>query len=170
MNRDLELMEEKMREQRAEAMQRAEARINDLSRDLARKENEFKKAERLAPPSQRNALRARHATELDALKSSIDTERERQMEAVNRKLEATRTDLGAKQAKREEALNDRKGAANKKISDIRQGVEDQMKDKERRWQNTCVGFLQRSQRKVDAKRRDDEEKEKQEKNRKKLRK
>eukprot|EP00948_MAST-09A_sp_MAST-9A-sp1_P004281 g4281.t1 len=169
-SRDLLQMETKLTEARAKAMDAADERVSELRRDYARREAQFKKEERLCPPSERNAMKVKHGNELEAMKQSIESEKEKQLGAVNVKMADLQAEVDKKQAKRDEAINDRTAIAQQKMKNIDQEVEDEMKKKERSWQDRSMAWLKKSERKLEMKKKDDLEKEAMEAQRKQIRK
>ena len=100
----------------------------------------------------------------------IEQERAKQAEAIEKRLEAGRDDLGAKQRKREQALQDKREVVARKVKDLYEGVDESMRKEEKMWLNRGAGWIHKAQRKIKAKAEDDERKQKMEKERKRRRK
>jgi len=163
-------IEEQMKADRAKLLEKAEMRIQEITRDKTRKATLFEKELKLAAPEDRGALQKQQKAELKQLDSMIEQERAKQAEAIEKRLEAGRDDLGAKQRKREQALQDKREVVARKVKDLYEGVDESMRKEEKMWLNRGAGWIHKAQRKIKAKAEDDERKQKMEKERKRRRK
>merc|ERR1711871_1251611 len=158
MQAEIEAVEASMKAARVKALEAAEGRIQELTRDRTRKEALFKKEEKLAAPEDRGMLAAQHKKELKKFDDAIQKEREKQASALEKAMDVGKEDLGKKQAKRDQALHDREEMTEKKVKDLHEDVEQKMKDKERNWQNRVSGWLNKADRKVKMKAEEDKAK------------
>merc|ERR1712196_564343 len=83
-------------------------RTQEITRNKTRKAALYEKEEKLAPPEDRAKLVAQHKVELKKLDEAVAAERAKQSEILAAAEMAGEKDLGAKQAKRDEALKDRR--------------------------------------------------------------
>merc|ERR1711916_363269 len=133
----------------------------------------FEKEEKLAPPEDRAKLAAQHKIELKKLDEAVAAERGKQSEILNKAEAAGAKDLGEKQKKRDQALQDRRDVVERKVKQLNEAVDENMRDRERDWQNRVNGWVLKAQRKIRAKAADDKskaDKEKERKRRKRMRK
>merc|ERR1712178_345512 len=122
MGTEVEAVEASMKAARVKALEAAEERIQELTRDKTRKEALFSKEEKLAAP---------HKKELKKFEQAIQAEREKQATALEKAMEVGKTDLGQKQIKRDQALRDREEVAERKIKDLHDDVEQKMMAREK---------------------------------------
>merc|ERR1711912_193233 len=73
-------IQEKMNQQRQAAMEKAEERVQEITRNKTRKAALFEKEEKLAPPEDRAKLAAQHKIELKKLDEAVAAERAKQSE------------------------------------------------------------------------------------------
>ena len=78
-------------------------------------------------------------------------------------------DLGEKQKKRDQALQDRRDIVERKVKQLNEAVDENMLGRERDWQNRVNGWVLKAQRKIKAKEADDKAKAEKEMERKKRR-
>merc|ERR1712139_411533 len=93
------------------------------------------------------------------MKSSIEQEKSKQLGVVEAKMNELQSEVDKKQAKRDEAIDDRTAIAKQKMKNIDDQVEDEMKKKEKSWQDRSMAWGRKSERKLEAKKKDDLEKE-----------
>merc|ERR1712196_290724 len=173
MEEEINQIQEKMNQQRQAAMEKAEERVQEITRNKTRKAALYEKEEKLAPPEDRAKLVAQHKVELKKLDEAVAAERAKQSEILAAAEMAGEKDLGAKQAKRDEALKDRRDIVERKVQQLNESVDENMRDRERDWQNRVNGWVLKAQRKIKAKEADDKakaDKEKERKKRKRMRK
>merc|ERR1712054_441543 len=166
-------IQEKMNQQRQAAMEKAEERVQEITRNKTRKAALFEKEEKLAPPEDRAKLAAQHKIALKKLDEAVAAERAKQSEILSKAEQAGEKDLGDKQKKRDQALRDRRDVVERKAQQLNEAVDENMRDRERDWQNRVNGWVLKAQRKIKAKEADDKakaDKEKERKKRKRLRK
>jgi DNA-directed RNA polymerase len=102
---EIEEIEEKMRQDRVKLLEKGEMRIQEITRNKTRMKAQFEKEVKLAPPEDRAGMVAVHKEEVKKLDALIDEERKKQAEAIERRIDAGKNDLGARQRKREDALS-----------------------------------------------------------------
>merc|ERR1712054_40529 len=166
-------IQEKMNQQRQAAMEKAEERVQEITRNKTRKAALFEKEEKLAPPEDRAKLAAQHKIALKKLDEAVAAERAKQSEILSKAEQAGEKDLGDKQKKRDQALRDRRDVVERKAQQLNEAVDENMRDRERDWQNRVNGWVLKAQRKIKAKEADDKakaDKEKERKKRKRMRK
>merc|ERR1711871_1523139 len=158
MQAEIEAVGASMKAARVKALEAAEERIQELTRDKMRKEALFSKEEKLAAPEDRGKLAAQHKKELKKFEQAIQAEREKQASALEKAMEVGKADLGQKQVKRDQALRDREEIAERKIKDLHDDVEQKMMAREKNWQNRVAGWLNKADRKVKMKADEDKAK------------
>merc|ERR1711871_948409 len=163
---EIDIIEEKMREDRVKILEKAEMRIQEITRDKTRKKTVFEKETKLAPPEDRAAMVAQQKEELKKLDALIDAERKKQAEAIEKRVEAGQADLGEKQRKREQALSTKKDICARKVQNLYDEIDDKMKKSETSWLNRSAGWIHKAERKIKSKKDDDEKKKKADKERK----
>merc|ERR1712054_417230 len=72
MEAEINQIQEKMNQQRQAAMEKAEERVQEITRNKTRKAALFEKEEKLAPPEDRAKLAAQHKIELKKLDEAVD--------------------------------------------------------------------------------------------------
>ena len=164
---EIDIIEEKMREDRVKLLEKAEMRIQEITRDKTRKKTVFEKETKLAPPEDRAAMLAQQKEELKKLDALVEAERTKQAEAIEKRVEAGQADLGEKQRKREQALSTKKDICTRKVQNLYDEIDDKMKKSETGWLNRSAGWIHKAERKIKSKKEDDEAKKKAEKERKK---
>ena len=173
MEEEIAQIQEKMNQQRQAAMEKAEERVQEITRNKTRKAALFEKEEKLAPPEDRAKLAAQHKIALKKLDEAVAAERAKQSEILSKAEQAGEKDLGDKQKKRDQALRDRRDVVERKVQQLNEAVDENMRDRERDWQNRVNGWVLKAQRKIKAKEADDKakaDKEKERKKRKRMRK
>merc|ERR1712093_498842 len=130
MEEEITQIQEKMNQQRQAAMEKAEERIQEITRNKTRKAALYEKEEKLAPPEDRTKLVAQHKIELKKLDEAVASERAKQSEILAKAEMAGEKDLGAKQAKRDEALKDRRDVVARKCKSLSEEVDEKMRDRE----------------------------------------
>ena len=88
---------------------------------------------------------------------------------MNKAEAAGAKDLGEKQKKRDQALQDRRDIVERKVKQLNEAVDENMLGRERDWQNRVNGWVLKAQRKIKAKEADDKAKAEKEMERKKRR-
>merc|ERR1711861_100672 len=129
-----------------------------ITRDKTRKKTVFEKETKLAPPEDRAAMVAQQKEELKKLDAPIDAERKKQAEAIEKRVEAGKADLGEKQRKREQALSTKKDICARKVQNLYDEIDDKMKKSETSWLNRSAGWIHKAERKIKSKKDDDEKK------------
>lgn len=170
MEEEIQEIQEKMNKARQLAMEKAEERVQEITRNKTRKAALYEKEEKLAPPEDRAKLVAQHKVELKKLDEAVAAERAKQSEILAAAEMAGEKDLGAKQEKRDQALKDRRDVVSRKCKALNEEVDEKMRDRERDWQNRVNGWVLKAQRKIKAKEADDKAKADKEAERKKRRK
>merc|ERR1712196_728103 len=130
-------------------------RTQEITRNKTRKAALYEKEEKLAPPEDRAKLVAQHKIELKKLDEAVAAERAKQSEILAKAEMAGKDDLSSKQAKRDQALKDKRDVVERKCKQLLEMVEEQMKDRERDWQNRVNGWVLKAQRKIKSKEADD---------------
>merc|ERR1712178_173339 len=169
MEEEIAAIQEKMNQARQKAMEKAEERIQEITRNKTRKAALYEKEEKLAPPEDRAKLAAQHKIELKKLDEAVAAERAKQSEILNKAEAAGAKDLGEKQKKRDQALQDRRDIVERKVKQLNEAVGENMLGRERDWQNRVNGWVLKAQRKIKAKEADDKAKAEKEMERKKRR-
>lgn len=164
---EIDIIEEKMREDRVKILEKAEMRIQEITANKTRKKTVFEKETKLAPPEDRAAMVAQQKEEIKKLDALIEAERAKQAEAIEKRVEAGQADLGDKQRKREQALQTKKDICERKVKQLYDEIDDKMKKSETNWLNRSAGWIHKAERKIKSKKDDDEAKAKAEKERKK---
>merc|ERR1711937_996118 len=113
MEEEIAAIQEKMNQARQKAMEKAEERIQEITRNKTRKAALYEKEEKLAPPD----------------------DRAKQSEILAKAEMAGKDDLSSKQAKRDQALKDKRNVVERKCKQLLEAVEEPMKGRERDWQN-----------------------------------
>merc|ERR1712054_693273 len=111
-------IQEKMNQQRQAAMEKAEERVQEITRNKTRKAALFEKEEKLAPPEDRAKLAAQHKIALKKLDEAVAAERAKQSEILSKAEQAGEKDLGDKQKKRDQALRDRRDVVERKAQQL----------------------------------------------------
>merc|ERR1711916_352684 len=96
--------------------------------------------------------------ELKKLDEAVPAERGKQSEILNKAEAAGAKDLGEKQKKRDQALQDRRDIVERKVKQLNEAVDENMLGRERDWQNRVNGWVLKAQRKIKAKEADDKAK------------
>ena len=74
---------------------------------------------------------------LKKLDEAVAAERAKQSEILSKAEQAGEKDLGDKQKKRDQALRDRRDVVERKVQQLNEAVDENMRDRERDWQNRC---------------------------------
>merc|ERR1712072_1469129 len=114
MEEEITQIQEKMNQQRQAAMEKAEERVQEITRNKTRKAALFEKEEKLAPPEDRAKLVAQHKIELKKLDEAVAAERAKQSEILAKAEMAGKDDLSSKQTKRDQALKDKRDVVERK--------------------------------------------------------
>merc|ERR1712072_920384 len=141
MEEEINQIQEKMNQQRQKAMEKAEERVLEITRNKTRKAALFEKEEKLAPPEDRAKLVAQHKIELKKLDEAVAVERAKQSEILSKAEMAGKDQLGDKQKKRDQALKDRRDVVERKCQGLNEAVDENMRDRERDWQNRVNGWV-----------------------------
>ena len=166
---EIEEIEEKMRADRVALLEKAEMRIQEITRNKTRLKTQFEKEVKLAPPEDRAGMSSSHKEEVKKLDVLIENERKKQAEAIQKRIEAGNNDLGDRQRKRVDALQTKKDVVARKIKMLFDDVDIKMKKSETNWLHRSAGWIHKAERKVAAKEKDDNAKKEAEKERKKRR-
>ena len=132
-------------------------------------QTQFEKEVKLAPPEDRAGMVAVQKEEVKKLDTLIESERTKQSEAIQKRIEAGNSDLGARQERRVEALQTKKDTIGRKVKMLYDDVDIKMKKSETNWLHRSAGWIHKAERKVAAKEKDDKAKKEAEKERKKRR-
>ena len=158
MQAEIEQIEERMKEERVKLLEKAELRIQEITKDKTKKAMMFEKETKLAPPESRPRMVKQQKVELKKLDKLIEAERQKQASAIDSAIEAGQEDLGAKQRKREDALQKKKDVVDRKTKQLYDTVDDQMKKSETAWLNRSAGWTHKAERKIKQKQEEDEKK------------
>ena len=164
--KEIEEIEEKMKVDRVALLEKAEMRIQEITRNKSRLQTQFEKEVKLAPPEDRAGMSSVHKEEVKKLNVLIENERKKQAEAIQKRIEAGNADLGDRQRKRVDALETKKDVIGRKIKNLYDDVDIKMKKSETNWLHRSAGWIHKSERKVKAKEKDDNAKKEAEKERK----
>ena len=162
MQLEINQIEERMREDRVKLLEKAEQRIQSITKDKVKKATVFEKELKLASAETRPRMLSQQKAELEKLDKIINAERKKQADAIDKRIEAGQADLGAKQRKREDAISKKKDVVERKVKQLYEEVDDKMKKSETAWLNRSAGWIHKAQRKVDAKKEEDAAKKKSE--------
>merc|ERR1712166_1474130 len=166
---EIEEVEEKMRADRVALLEKAEMRIQEITRNKTRMQTQFEKEVKLAPPEDRAGMVAVQKEEVKKLDVLIEGERKKQAEAIQKRIEAGNSDLGARERKRQDALSTKQDVVGRKVKMLYDDVDVKMKKSETNWLHRSAGWIHKAERKVAAKEKDDKAKKEAEKERKKRR-
>ena len=165
--KEIEEIEEKMRQDRVALLEKAEMRIQEITRNKTRLKTQFEKEVKLAPPEDRAGMVAVQKEEVKKLDALVEGERKKQAEAIQQRIEAGKSDLGARQRKRQDALQTKKDTVGRQVKMLFDEVDVKMRKSETNWLHRSAGWIHKAERKVAAKQKDDEAKKLAEKERKK---
>merc|ERR1712146_163841 len=118
----------------------------------------FEKEMKLAPPESRGRIVEQQKSELRKLDELIESQRQKQADAIDSAIEAGQEDLGGKQRKREEALQKKKDIVERKTKQLYDSVDDKMKKSETAWLNRSAGWIHKAERKIKQKEDEDAKK------------
>merc|ERR1711871_1133091 len=155
---EIEQIEERMKADRVKLLEKAEMRIQEITKDKTKKAIMFEKEMKLAPPDPRTSMVKQQKAELKKLDELIESERQKQATAIDSAIEAGQEDLGAKQRKREEALEKKKDIVERKTKQLYDAVDDKMKKSETAWLNRSAGWIHKAERKIKQKQDEDAKK------------
>merc|ERR1711935_326515 len=113
--KEIEEIEEKMRQDRVALLEKAEMRIQEITRNKTRLKTQFEKEVKLAPPEDRAGMVAVQKEEVKKLDALVEGERKKQAEAIQQRIEAGKSDLGARQRKRQDALQTKKDTVGRQV-------------------------------------------------------
>merc|ERR1711871_584526 len=125
---------------------------------MGKKAMMFEKEIKLSPPEDRDRMMKQQKAELKKLDELIESERQKQATAIDSAIEAGQEDLGAKQRKREEALEKKKDIVERKTKQLYDAVDDKMKKSETAWLNRSAGWIHKAERKIKQKQDEDAKK------------
>ena len=103
-------------------------------------------------------MSTRRAAKIALPGTLLEAERQKQATAIDSAIEAGQEDLGAKQRKREDALQKKKDVVDRKTKQLYDVVDDKMKKSETAWLNRSAGWIHKAERKIKQKQEEDEKK------------
>jgi len=147
-------------ENRAKTMAQIDTRMQELFKMKKEKELEFAQEEKIAKerdgaPSSK--MLSDHRGALKDMDDQREGERQRMVEGLDSKEASERADFEAKMGLIMQAMMNRKRMAQDRISAINKETNAKNRSKENEWQNRTLGWLDRAQRKVTVKEREDAE-------------